>query len=132
MLLDPVDSVLDGVFGVTVEDLGLVANFGVGAVHGAGKNDTHTSTILVAVGENTEARNATRAKVKNVSGSREDSGCLPVNRILSDHAHKLGNDVVGALLADVLASVGIVERDTEVGARDDNILEILLKVGVCL
>ncbi|KAH0356649.1 beta subunit of fatty acid synthase, partial [Aureobasidium melanogenum] len=105
--VNKVDSILDSVFGIAVEDLGLVANFGIGAIHSASKNNADTSTILVAVGENTKAGDTTRTEIED-----------------------LGDNVVSGLFADVLASVSVVESNAQIRAGDDNVLEVLLEETV--
>ena len=117
VLADPVDGILDGVFLVAVEELGLVADLVVGAFDGAAEDDADAVAVLVAVRQHADARDAAGTKVDDVGGALEDGGALPLHGQGGDHAHERGDDRVvagGGISAEVVAGVGVEDGDGQV------------------
>ncbi|KAF3401859.1 hypothetical protein F1880_009718 [Penicillium rolfsii] len=125
VFLDPIHGVLHGVL-ITVKELGLVANLSIGAVHLASQNDANAGSILIAVGEDTQARDTTGTKVNDVGGTGEDGSLLPVHGIMSDHADQGRHGALITKLAQVLSGLGVEDRDQQgLGGDLNHILKIL-------
>src|SRR5882757_9330837 len=110
MFLNPIDGVFHSVLLVAIEKFGLVANFRNRPVDCTRQDNSNASSILVATGQNTKARNPTRTKVKDMGGVGEDSSFLPVDWVVCYQAHQGWHDITVDLISNVFASVCIIYR----------------------
>ncbi|KAK1253167.1 LOW QUALITY PROTEIN: hypothetical protein MKX08_004354 [Trichoderma sp. CBMAI-0020] len=126
MLLNPVNGKLDGVFFISIKDLRLVSELAHGALNGTSEDDADTSSLLVSARQGSKARDAAWAKIKNVASLGEDRRLLPVNGIPGDESDQSRHDVAIGLSTKVLASVCVVNWNSQSAGVNADVLEVFI------